>query len=110
MAGGVAAGVGALDGQVRLLDLDGLAIAARADLDGVAGVGGVDRGLDGAEGAAVVLAVAAAAVRVLVDDQDAPMPTMGPGGARRDHVQADGGDDREQQHCSTSLHGPKPPE
>jgi hypothetical protein len=35
---------------------------------------------------------------------------MGPGGARRDHVQADGGDDREQQHCSTSLHGPKPPE
>jgi hypothetical protein len=47
-------------------------------------------------------------VVVLVDDQDMPVGIVGPvgtGGAGRDPVQADGGGDREQQHCSTSLHG-----
>jgi hypothetical protein len=48
-------------------------------------------------------------VRLVVDDQDVVV-MMPAGGAGRDHVQADGGDHREQQHCSTSLHGPKPPE
>jgi hypothetical protein len=39
VTGGVAAGVGALDGQAGRGDLDVLPVAARADLDGVAGVG-----------------------------------------------------------------------
>jgi hypothetical protein len=107
VGGGVAAGVGAEDGQVRLLDLDGLGVGARADPDGVAGAGGVDGALDGVERFAGAEA-GPVVVRLVVDDQDAVM-MMPAGGAGRDHVQADGGDNREQQHCSTSLHGPKPP-
>jgi hypothetical protein len=82
MRGGVAAGVGALDRLVLGRDLDRLPVEAGADPDGVAGVGRVDGGLDGTE-RAVVLAVAAATVRVLVDDQDPRAPAMRPRRAGR---------------------------
>jgi hypothetical protein len=109
VAGGVPAGVRALDGQVRLPDRHDLLVEAGADLDGVTGVGGVDRGLDGVEDAAVLAIAGLVAVGVLVDDQDASMGAAGPCSASRDCGKADGGDDRQQQHCSTSLHGQTPP-
>jgi hypothetical protein len=95
----------ALDGQVRLRDRHDLLVGAGADLDGVAGVGGVDRGLDAAEDAAVLAVAALVVVSVLVHDQDAAMPAAGPFSAGRCRRKADGGGDRQQQHCSTSLHG-----
>jgi hypothetical protein len=75
----------------------------------------VDRLLDPLEGAA--RAQARPVSVLVVDDPDPAVAVtvavavmMVPaGGARRTQTQPDGGDHREQQHCSTSLHGPMPP-
>ena len=102
-AGGVAAGVGALEGQARGLDPDRLLIEARADPDGGAGTSHVDRALDGVEGPACAQAGPVAVL--VVDDQDPAVTAMVPaGGVGRGQAQAERGDNREHHHCCTSLH------